>query len=178
MRRGVCPSGDALASSSPNWRGAWHGYAAGALQGVQNAQHGQLAPTTDPESCADAEPSHCVGVACDTAARNALGPECCGARPCYRQMMGAQQAPSPSATAGGAPTPGSSTVPAPTGFHVGHQERNSPSLPDDTTRTLAANAAMRRWAATRSVACVDGDRSQRVRLEYKRAGQSGRQRQL
>ena len=58
------------------------------------------------------------------------------------QMMGAQQAPSPSATAGGAPTPGSSTVPAPTASPSVTKNAFS-SLPDDTTRTLAANAAMR-----------------------------------
>ena len=56
----------ALPSRLPVPLGAALGMGAGgALQGVQTSGARPVGATADP-GCADAEPSHCVGVACDT----------------------------------------------------------------------------------------------------------------
>lgn len=114
--------------------------AAGALQGVQNAARGQLAQQQI--QAAQMQNQATASGLPATLASNALRTRMLQDPTLLNQMMGGQQAPSPSATAGGVPTPGSSTVPAPTASPSVTKNAFS-SLPDDTTRTLAANAAMR-----------------------------------
>ena len=131
----------ALPSRLPVPLGAALGMGAGgALQGVQTSERGQLAQQQI--QAAQMQNQATASGLPATLASNALRTRMLQDPTLLNQMMGGQQAPSPSATAGGVPTPGSSTVPAPTASPSVTKNAFS-SLPDDTTRTLAANAAMR-----------------------------------